>query len=72
MGHHSCTLRSPDAGRLTTEPTLRVEWLESAHDHETGIQLFNVGGFGTLLIAIGVLCAGVLSEVLAAAMMMAS
>ncbi len=72
MGHHSCTLRSTDAARLTTVPTLRVEWLESAHDHEAGIQLFNVGGFGALVIAIAMLCAAVLSAVLAAAMMMAS
>jgi hypothetical protein len=72
MQDSGCIARTAVAGRAAAVPSLRVEWIELAHDREQAVQVVDVGGFVTLMTAIVVLCTGLLSALLAAALMLVS
>lgn len=71
MRDQACTAEIHASGCLATLPRLHVEWSESARG-QTEIQVYDVGGFGTLMAAIVVLCTCVLLAVLSAALMLVS
>jgi hypothetical protein len=72
MRDQACTARIRAIGSLATSTRLHVEWKESAHGHRDETQVSDVGGFGTLVTAIVVLCMCVLSAVLSAVFMLVS
>jgi hypothetical protein len=66
------TVRIPAIGWLATLPRPHVERSESAQCQTVKSQVPEVGGFGSLVTAIVVLCTCVLSAVLSAVFMLVS